>query len=208
MNGATRIAAILACLTAQTVSSGQTAPASKPRSYATGPLTAADFQAPVPAKPPEGIQALTETEVNWQIEYSTRRERNSWFAELRRVQVYATVRPDHSWNSDPRSSLLLDHGQGHFDLTQGFALEWQRRLREEIADGTPLTGRGETSSKAIADLDQQLRRRVDADRYLLEERHQIYDRETDHGRRAAELMKHREQQRHRLLELNPKKITP
>lgn len=208
MNGFARLTLVIFLLLGQFGIADELGPPTVPRAYQTGPLTALDFQAPVPANPPRGIESLTDTDVQWKLDYSLRRERNAWLAELRRVQLYAMVRPDHCWNTTPDDPRLLNHGQGHFDLTQVFALEWQKRLLDEITDGVPMTGRGDTAKNAVAELEKKLTQRIEADRYLLRERHEQYDRETDHGRKLEALNQHRQQQRSRLRELMGKAASP
>lgn len=123
------------------------------RDYADGPLTAKDFQSPIPGfvKLP-GQKASVKTDLRYDFRYSLYRSRRFATARLSSIEIRAVVVPAESWNREPEDSRLTDHEQGHFDLTYIAAL----RARLSFSTSKRLVGSGADNERAVKDLQQQL----------------------------------------------------
>jgi hypothetical protein len=169
--------------------------ASAPRNYADGPLAPADFRAAVPDPQPvkDGVKLRAMTDV--EIRYTTRYR---WdeptpgkvSARLTRFDCQAVLLPEKCWNKEPDDRRLLDHEQGHFDITEINARRAQQTFDQLIADQR-LVGNGSDERSAVSDLDKKVHDEMQKvfDR---ERDEQIkYDRVTNHGRSFAAQAKQR-----------------
>lgn len=157
------------------------------RRYSDGPLTETDFRSQPPAfqKLEAGriapTIAYTYTEIKYDSRFHVSRTRGRWTAKLTSTEVYAIVRWDKSWNRRPNDDRLMDHEQGHFDLSHSFVLAMQLHLDERRKSNRLPIGQGESSDAAIRDLENKLRKEVQPifDEHVKVQ--QEYDRITDHG---------------------------
>jgi predicted secreted Zn-dependent protease len=181
------------------------------RSHADGPLAPADFRAAVPDPQPvkDGVRLRAMTDV--EIRYTTRYR---WdeptpgkvSARLTRFDCQAVLVPGKCWNKEPDDLRLLDHEQGHFDITEINARRAQKRFEQLIAD-QGLIGYGSDERSAVADLDKKVHDEMQKvfDR---ERDEQIkYDRVTNHGRNFAAQAKQRAAIDKLLNEMDPKAST-
>jgi hypothetical protein len=176
------------------------------RRYDAGPLIAADFRAPVPKSLP-AIGRITplakaDSDMRFAVRYAFREQGDGVEAELTEIDIYAVFLPDSSWNSRPGDKGVMAHEQGHFDITQIYALEALANVRKQMAEGKKLIGRGEDENAAQAELEKQLRALLKPvyDRAAVAQ--QDYDRQTGHGTDAAAQARHRQRQIELLGELN------
>src|SRR5262245_29424211 len=98
---------------------GQTADdeTSKVRRYDQGPMTAEDFAAEVPAdRGPR--QASTYSRIRYNFQYRGTISGKTTRIMATQIESFAVLMPAKSWNAAPMDAALLDHEQGHFDLTQ------------------------------------------------------------------------------------------
>ncbi len=181
---------------------GQQNDAVEYRYYTEGPLTAKDFQAPIPAfvKIP-GQVAETNTDIRCEFKYRVYRTRGRSIARLSSIDIRAVVIPRKSWNRQPQNVRLMDHEQGHFDLAHIAALRAQRRL----ATSRPLSGSGTTPEQAVQDLQQQVDKRLQQIREELLAAHTAYDKVTRHGTVLGPQKEQRESQKKQIEELVKKK---
>jgi Bacterial protein of unknown function (DUF922) len=164
----------------------KSSPASVPRTYADGPLSPADFRAAVPepqtVKDGVKLRAMTETEIRYTTRYRWDEPTpGKVSARLTRFDCFAQLLPDKCWIKEPDDLRLLDHEQGHFDITEINARPAQKSFDKLIAD-QGLVGYGSDERSAVADLDKKVHDEMQKvfDR---EREEQIkYDRVTDHGR--------------------------
>jgi hypothetical protein len=163
-----------------------------------------DYQADVPAQPPARMLSQTETEIRWRVEWQSEKTGRGVRLQLAAIRVYATIQTGKSWNSAPNDPRLLMHGQGHLELSEIFAREFELRLREAIHKGSPLTASGSTLGEAESAMHRRLLEKLHEDRYLLEERHREYDKATDHGRSRTTLEQRQATHAERLKELAEK----
>ena len=111
---------------------------SKPdRPYSNGPLTEADFRGKVPtegelAKSP--FQAFLFMDISWSSQYRTTGRGRVFTAHLTQFQATAASNPTRSWNHWGKTRPdLLDHEQGHFDITQIHAQRLELRMWKLLA---------------------------------------------------------------------------
>lgn len=128
--------------------------------YEQGPLTWEHFQGPVPEVRPRtgGLRSLayTDTDIRFDARYEAKTAARETTISLTDVRVRAVFLIDRSWSVRKTDRTLLDHEQGHFDVTQIHALQLELALLKGIREGKPLTGRGRRGDEAIADLRKQL----------------------------------------------------
>ena len=179
----------------------QQAPRTSWRRYDEGPLAASDFQAEVPDSRDTSrigsgnipLTAYTFTEIRYDTRSQVTRTRDRWTARLLTAEAYGVILRDRSWNLKPNDQRLLEHEQGHFDITHAAALTVQLRLDELLRSRRIPVGVGKTSAAAIAKLEESLRAEL---KPLFDGHVQAqteYDRITRHGaNRSAQ-----EQQRQR-----------
>jgi hypothetical protein len=174
------------------------------RRHNAGPLTKEDFQAAVPDPLPRVGRfepvAHTDTDIRFQMQYRYRHLRRGAEATLTDIDIYAVLLPGKSWLS-PRGEKIIDHEQGHFDITQMYALDACLQLKKRLHEGNPLVGKGANRDEAAGDLNRQIVEllRPVCDRVVTAQ--QEYDRQTNHGQIAGGQAAHRKQQLELLGEL-------
>jgi len=175
----------------------------KTRDYSDGPLTAKDFQAPIPGFVRSvGRQALTTTDFRYEFEYRLYRSRRRTTARLSSIHIRAVVILSKSWNRQPGDARLMDHEQGHFDLTYIAVL----RARLAFASRR-MTGGAASDEHAIKNLRQQLDRHFRLLKEELVAAHVEYDEITNHGMKSGPQEEQRNQQRRQIEELT-KRLKP
>jgi hypothetical protein len=182
-----------------------------PRRYADGPLGPADFRAAVPDPQPvkDGVKlrAMTDVEIRYMTRYRWDEPTpGKVSARLTRFDCFAQLLPDKCWIKEPDELRLLDHEQGHFDITEINARRAQKSFDKLIAD-QGLVGYGSDERSAVADLDKKVHDEMQKvfDR---ERDEQIeYDRATNHGRDFATQAKRHAAIRELLKDIEPKRST-
>jgi hypothetical protein len=183
-----------------------------PRRFADGPLAPADFRAGVPEPQPvkDGVKlrAMTDVEIRYTTRYrwegTAQGDVSAW---LTRFDCEAVLKPDKCWNKEPDDLRLLDHEQGHFDITEINVRGAKKRFEQLIAD-KKLIGHGADERSAVADLDKKVHDEMQKvfDR---EQAEQIeYDRATRHGRDFAAQAERRAKIRETLEETERKESKP
>lgn len=174
------------------------------RRYNSGPLTVTDFQAEVPDPLPKlgrlKQYAYADTDIRFQMSYRYRTKAEGVEATLTDVDIYAVFLSDSSWMA-PRGESTLDHEQGHFDITQMYALDALLQIKGRLNDGKSLVGRGEDVKSAAADLNNKLREVLKPLHDRVASAHKEYDRDTRHGVAKAHQAEYRKQQVAKLAEL-------
>lgn len=174
------------------------------RRYDAGPLTVEDFKADVPDPLPK-LGRLTQyglagTDIRFTYEYRYRTVDGEIELTATKLDVFGIFLPEKSWlyNGDANT---LDHEQGHFDITQTYALHVHLHLRKQIAEGKSLIGRGEDVPAAVKDLEEQIRAIIKPAYERADTAQLDYDRETKHGTLKAPQAEHRKAQLKVLKEL-------
>jgi predicted secreted Zn-dependent protease len=182
--------------------------ADAPRRYSDGPIVPADFKAAVPDPSPvkDGIKlrAMTHTEIRYTTRYRWDEAKSGVVtAWLTRFDCYAVLLCDKSWIKEPMDLRLIDHEQGHFDITEINARRAQKKFVPLIADKS-LIGHGHDEASAVADLHEQVHDQMQHV-FDSERDEQIeYDRVTNHGRNHSAQAEQRQIQHDRIKELDPK----
>lgn len=196
------MSAMVAVCTGLPIGSPAAEDAPATRSYADGPLTVDDYRAEPPADSGR-LLAITTTDLTYQAQHRYAVSNRKATAYLTEITVDAVVMPDKSWIKRRSDKRLLDHEQGHFDLTMIAALRARLHFaqRSQVAK---LTTTGATREEAVASLQTRIEREM---RKFFDELfavQQEYDRATTHGTVPDVQTQHRRQQRETLKELTEK----
>lgn len=183
------------CLAAAVATNGADSQPDR-RDYENGPLTPADFTAAVPSDT-GGRLALTMTELVYDLSYRCNGRADRYVARTESLVVRATVVRSASWNLHPQDRPLMDHEQGHFDLTYIAAL----RLRSRFAGDQRPTGTGANPDEAVRNLREKVDRALHEANEQVKQGHLDYDRLTDHGARMKEQVEQRRLQKDKIEEL-------
>lgn len=187
------VAAVCIELAADQIPPGvKPAEADQQRSYELGPLTPQDFQAEFPAED-GGLDAWTTSELKFRYRYETQVRGRRATARITLVEVDAVVIRDQSWNRLPQDQELLDHEQGHFDLTQIAALETRLYFA-----GNRIVRTAATPQRATEMVEAELNRKMQEFIQELKLRHEEYDRLTNHGQIASSQREQRRLQQQQL----------
>jgi hypothetical protein len=155
------------------------------RYYSDGPLLASEFRGTRPSSVSDGMLAHTETVCRYRYHYRFDRTRRGIQARVTSIEFVAVFVPEESWNAAPDDRLLLEHEQGHFDITYAAALEAQLEFEGRIRRGRGMTAIGSTREEAARRLDEQLKHTTERFLSSLGDQHQHYDEITGHGTNRA-----------------------
>lgn len=160
------------------------------RRYDEGPLSPEDFAAEPSG--PANVAAYTYTGIQYNYRYRALASQEGVRAAATSISAHATVLRDKSWNRTPGSTRLLDHEQGHFDITHLHAIEWKRHVESLIERGT-LIGRGTSEAAARESLEAAVRHEFQNFLKRLQAEQSRYDNETNHGMNPARQAEWRKQ---------------
>lgn len=174
------------------------------RGYEQGPLTFDDFQ----GKPPDRSQSLsgkrplvyTATECRYTYRCKFEQVGNQVRATLTECEFVAVLLPSQSWIVVRDDLRLLDHEQGHFDITQAIAMRGQALFARQFRDGRPLTVSAPTKAAAGQLLEAKLKEVSLPLMDELYELHRVYDAETKNGTVPDQQAEHRRRQKQQLAE--------
>ncbi len=168
------------------------------RRYQQGPLRLEDFR----GKPTDGLTtslgdrplALTATRIHFTCRYQLDTRGNRATARLTSIDIFAVVMTDESWYERSAGKALLDHEQGHFDITQASALRARLKFQEMLRTSRVLETSGSTNKAAIRQLSHGIEKLLQPFEQEATLAHQEYDRITGHGsRRRTQLEQRRVQ---------------
>ena len=177
----------------------------KVRKYDEGPLSSEDFQ----GQRPENVStdeakhdAFIRTQVQYEFRYGYETNGKTTTMKLQSIDTFAVVDQSNSWNLRKDDAELLDHEQGHFDLTHATALRIKLELQNGIKTKQPLESKGDSEKAAAKELDRKIMNIVD--RISKDEiKVQLeYDRLTEHGRLAEPQAELRKQQKETIADLS------
>lgn len=167
------------------------------RRYREGPLRLEDFRGRKPdraAGDKPVPDALTATDINYTYSYKYETKGNKTSVWLSEFDIYATIDRSRSWNSLPEDRELLDHEQGHFDITHAIALSTKLKLRKKIKEGRALNTSGSSVNDALGKLDRKLKESIGTVSSKIQDVHDTYDRVTQHGLQKVSQRLQRKQQ--------------
>ena len=99
---------------------------------------------------------MTFTSLHYNTRYRWRELGSEKFeARLTSFDIVAEVDRRQSWTTRPTDERLLDHEQGHFDVSELNARRIQKKFNELISSGG-IIGHGSDETAAIADMNQQV----------------------------------------------------
>ena len=174
----------------------------KPRLHKQGPLRVEEFQGKRRGQP-NYFRAYTETTLYYSYRSRLRTVDGKTTAWLTSAHIYAAFLPKQSWWDDDRDNRrLLGHEQGHFDITEGIALEAQLEFAQQFADGKPLKATAPTEKEAEAALEVKFKKILAEFDKRLEREQARYDRVTSFGTNADEQATERRRQLETLRRLN------
>ena len=120
-------------------------------------------------------------------------KKDTYVAKLTGIEIIASIERGKSWLFSPHDEKLLDHEQGHFDVTEITVRRALRKFNELIA-GEGVTGHGHDRPSAIGDLNRQVKAMMKGF-FDQEDQEQVeYDRMTHHGTVPATQAEQRQKQ--------------
>lgn len=174
------------------------------RLYSNGPLTLADYSSR-PSDAPEGFGAMTDSELRYHAEYEFVAFPGGVTCQIKKLILYAVLSPKTTWADPNRIRELLDHEQGHFDITQKHVLLAQKALNPKVAKRQLKTNA--SSAELARDL---LAKALEAEIRPYSERgkaeNKAYDESTRHGTLLEAQTEWRERQLEELADLSGKKV--
>lgn len=171
------------------------------RKHRDGVLTVDDFRAKIP-NGFEDLDAIVHTQLSFRYTFRTVPVEDGVKVVCTQVACNAEQVPGKSWirladesNSDVEA--LLDHEQGHFDLSQLMAKKAQLRLKY-LTRKKKLVGRGADETAAEAELARKIQAQLSPFERQLMSVNSEYDKETEHGQIKAAQKKARRKQKEQL----------
>jgi hypothetical protein len=152
--------------------------------HADRPLQWDDFSGPIdPYSPPETV-AMTAASLRWSYEYRIERDNDLCAYRISKVTSDAVFSPGDSWvKPGYKNTAVLNHEQGHFDLTQIFKRILDQRATALIDIRNSCEGNtiGEVSKFTKRDAAQRVQALFDSvwQEYLAAQA--AYDEQTQHG---------------------------
>ena len=158
---------------------GHAAAADQTRPYDDGPLQEDDFR----GKPPETSTAAAKTVTQFAFEFTYRYKTTARLttATLDQITITACIRRDQSWNRYPDDKRLMDHEQGHADISQIYCLKARHGFRKKLAKGSGVSATASSLSEAAAALDREVRKEMAVFEEAARDADAEYDRHTANG---------------------------
>jgi hypothetical protein len=151
---------------------------------ANSPLRWEDFQGPVdPSASPERV-AMTAASLSWGYAYGLEQSNGSCFYRITSVDVQAIFDRQVSWvRPGHRTARILEHEQGHFDLTQLYKLKLDDLADEHV--GVRQACEGDSVEAASDFTERETARAVSGLAEKIWQEHvaaqEAYDEQTRHG---------------------------
>jgi hypothetical protein len=173
------------------------------RLYTNGPLTPDEYP-PKPSNAPEGFGARTDSQLRYHVDFEYIYNSTSVTCQSTNLIVYAVFEPKSSWADPQRIADLLDHEQGHFDITHKHALLANAALTAK-AKRKQFKATASNAERARAGLAKRIEAEIEkfAERGVAENK--AYDEATRHGALTEAQKEWRERQKKELRELQEKK---
>ena len=152
------------------------------------PLRWSDFRGSVPRNTDEANVAATAASLGWTYAYEFERSGGGCIYRITNVQAAATFHSENSWVKPGfETAEVLEHEQGHFDITEIYRRTFETRTRELV--GTTGACQGRTSKRASTRIAREISARIEPiyDALWAEhnQRQADYDLATGHGMFAA-----------------------
>lgn len=106
------------------------------------PLRWADFRAQVPRNTDEVNVAATAASLGWTYAYEFERSADGCLYRITDVKATATFHPEDSWVKPGFDTAdVLEHEQGHFNITEIYKRAFEARTQELVGSTGPCQGR-------------------------------------------------------------------
>ena len=167
-----------------------------------GKLKPSDFR----GQPPQTksilskLDAYSMTVMRYEMDYKYTVRNSRWTIRLRALRIFATFDRMKSWNQKPFDDELLDHEQGHFDITQVAALAAQREIAEKLKKRR-VSGQGRSKTQAMKRLRTKIDVLLQRNVAQLPNLHRDYDRVTRSGLDTKQQTAQRRNQKQQLKDL-------
>ena len=172
------------------------------RRHASRPLAVREFQGDR-GDAPERFLAYTETQLRYSIRYQHQSDGRTTSAWLSSAEIYAVFLPELSWWDTERGNRkLLAHEQGHFDITEALALEFQLEIAKQIATGKALLVTAKDAKTATDALQAKFAAMQQRYESRLAKEQKRYDRVTSFGTNITEQVAERLRQLESLRKLS------
>ena len=170
------------------------------RRYEDGPLTAADYQG-VPPEDSGRLLAWTTTDLryHYRCQYNWTDQRAEAF--LTEITIDAVLVPSRSWLKRASDRRLMDHEQGHFDLTMIATLRARVYFAEQLSKRR-LQVTARTQEETLVALKNKVAEEMKPFLDGMAAEQAEYDRVTHHGTIPEQQARHRETQLEALKSLN------
>jgi hypothetical protein len=178
-----RLAVALCSTLASVAASAQTGAAAGAITWsADRPLQWSDFAGPVNPTAPFDTVAMTAASLNWTYSYQLERSSRRCVFRITEITTEALFHPEDSWaRPEHRTAVVLEHEQGHFDLTHVHKLMLDREATALVGDERSCGRRASTAADVesrVAEAIRPLRERIWRD---LQRVQAEYDASTRHG---------------------------
>lgn len=152
------------------------------------PLRWGDFRGPVPKNAPRENVAMTAASLRWSYSYSLEWTRSSCTYRITSIVTDALFDPQASWvRSGGRTSPVLAHEQGHFDIAELHKRMFEAASRSFMGRHAACKGRDKRSIAKFVerDIDGTLGKVYERIWTNQARMQNLYDSETSHGMNAA-----------------------
>lgn len=149
------------------------------RKYEEGLLTGDDFRARVP----QGMvkDAMTATRLRFEYRYEYRTAARQTTVTVASVTVHSYIQRDASWNRLPENKSLLDHEQGHADISWIHCLKARLAFAERVRGEKKWSVAAPSLNGAVVKLERELAAFLATFEQAGREADAEYDRGTSHG---------------------------
>ena len=143
-----------------------------------------DFLGAVDLNAPTENVALTAASLSWSYQYEIEHDASSCFYRITDIHALASFSQGDSWvKPDHRNAAVLNHEQGHFDLTQIYKLILDERAHHLI--GARDTCEGDTVEEASEFAEKKAAEQVETVFKAVWQKYsstqETYDEQTRHG---------------------------
>jgi hypothetical protein len=146
------------------------------------PLEWSDFRGPVDPTAADNAAATTAASLNWSYKYRLERSDRGCTYRITEIETEAMFHPQTSWvRPGHANDRVLEHEQGHFDLTQIHKMMLDSEARDLVDEERDCGSRRASLSdveEKVAEIVTPVRDRVWRNLQRVQEQ---YDAETQHG---------------------------
>jgi hypothetical protein len=148
------------------------------------PLTWDDFLGAVPARIDASRVAESNTSISWSYRYEVEWQRQRCVFRIVSIDSTTGFHPDSSWaRPEHRTPAVLEHEQGHFDITRIYQQRFAETTRELVGVSRECGGgrRARVARNIEREIDRLAGSVYDAIWQQQTKEQNAYDRETNHG---------------------------